>query len=256
MKISDKITTLVSDMDGTIYLSDTPIEGAVAAIKRLREKRRILFLTNNTSVDGNAYVKKLCGMGIEVQRKDIITAGDAAAAFIETSFPDKKIYVLGTEAFKAELDEKGIKTDENDPDVVLLSFDTELTYKKLEKACDLIRAGLPLISTHPDINCPKKEGFKPDVGSFIALIKASTGRNPDFICGKPDKIMTNYLLEYSKASAEQIMMIGDRLYTDIEFAVSSGFKSCLVLSGETHAEAVKAYRKHIDIVVGSIAELE
>lgn len=256
MKIPEKITTVVTDMDGTVYLSDAPIKGAIEAIERLRRRFRVLFLTNNTSVSGDAYVKKLRKMGISAVREDIITSGDAAAHFLKASYPDRKFFVLGTEAFKTELIGKGIKVDEENADAVLVAFDTELTYKKLERACDLIRSGAPFISTHPDVNCPKKGGFMPDAGSFLALIEVSTGRKPDYICGKPEKIMTEYLLDYVGTAPDKIMMIGDRLYTDIKFASVSGFLPCLVLSGETTPEMAESYDKKPLITVGSIAELE
>ncbi len=253
MRIPKTTKVILCDLDGTIYLSDTPIKGAVEAVERMRKKSRVLFLTNNSSVTASHYIKKLASMGITARRDDIVTSGDVAADFIKRNFPRAKLFILGTHDFSAEFSSFGL-SQSDDPDTVLVAFDTELTYAKLEYACDLIRNGARYIATHCDLNCPKEGGFKPDVGSFIALIEKSTGRKPDFICGKPDKIMAEYIQNHTKARADETMMIGDRLYTDMKFAWDSGFVSCLVLSGETTAQEAK--KATVDFTIGSVAELE
>lgn len=254
MKLPDNIKTVIADLDGTIYLGEVPVAGAADAVSRLRRNRRVVFLTNNTSVSSAFYVRKLSKMGIEVDKDDIVTAGHATVYYIKTHVPEAKFFIVGTKEFKRELAENGI-TESDAPNSVLLSFDTELCYEKLEHACDLIRGGALYIATHPDINCPKDGGFKPDAGSFISLIEASTRRRPDVICGKPHHTMTEYILKKFGDSSE-IAMIGDRLYTDMKFADSSGFFSCLVLSGETTMEQVGNYHIKPDITIGSVAELE
>ena len=99
-------------------------------------------------------------------------------------FPNAKIYLVGTPALEEGFEQFGIQIDDNQPDAVVLGFDTTLTYEKIWKICDFVREGLPYIATHPDINCPTETGFMPDIGSFIALIEASTGRKPDMIIRK------------------------------------------------------------------------
>ena len=77
--------------------------------------------------------------------------------------------------------------DNENPDIVVIGFDTTLDYAKMHAVCDFVRAGLPYIATHPDFNCPTAtgSGFMPDIGAIMAFIEASTGRRPELIVGKP-----------------------------------------------------------------------
>ena len=117
-------------------------------------------------------------------------------------------------------------------DVVITSFDTSLTYEKLNIACRLIRNGAEYLSTHPDFNCPTEDGFIPDSGAIAALVTASTGVTPTYF-GKPYKETIEMIVEATGYSTEDICIFGDRLYTDIALGKSFDVTSCLVLSGET-----------------------
>jgi ribonucleotide monophosphatase NagD (HAD superfamily) len=106
------------------------------------------------------------------------------------------------------------------------------------KLCDLIRAGTPYIATHPDFNCPTETGFMPDIGAMIAFVKASTGREPDLIVGKPNRLLVEKAAERMGIPVSMMCMIGDRLYTDIALGASAGIPTILVLSGETRADEI------------------
>ncbi|HOJ88990.1 MAG TPA: HAD hydrolase-like protein, partial [Pseudothermotoga sp.] len=142
-----------------------------------------------------------------------------------------------------------------DPQVVVLGYDTEVNYEKLALGCLFIRKGVDYIATHPDINCPSADGPLPDAGSFISLIERSTGRKPDFIVGKPNPLMLKMIVEKTGVEPERIAMVGDRLYTDMEFAKRSGIFSILVLSGESTLEDLKKVEEKPDLVLQNIGEL-
>ncbi len=91
---------------------------------------------------------------------------------------------------------------------------------------------MPYLATHPDFNCPTETGFIPDVGSFMALIEASTGRRPDLILGKPHRGIVDEALRRTGFSLGEMAMVGDRLYTDVATGVNHGMTGILVLSGE------------------------
>ena len=113
---------------------------------------------------------------------------------------------------------------------------------------------MPYITTHGDINCPTAYGYKPDVGSFIALIEKSTGVSPLLICGKPFAPIAESIQRVLGLEKHEIAMVGDRISTDMQFAINNGFVSVLVLTGEgTVEEAEKAGQK-IDVVLNSIAD--
>jgi HAD superfamily hydrolase (TIGR01450 family) len=144
--------------------------------------------------------------------------------------------VVGTPALEEEFRQHGFQLEENHPQSIVLGFDTTLTYQKLWKLCDFVRAGLPYIATHPDFNCPTETGFMPDIGAMIAFVHASTGREPDLIVGKPNRMIIDAVAHKLGLQISEMAMVGDRLYTDIALGATSSITTCLVLSGETHSE--------------------
>jgi NagD protein len=146
---------------------------------------------------------------------------------------EAKAFLLGNHILAAEFAKMGVTVDNEHPDYVVIAFDTELDYAKMCAVCDAVRAGLPYIATHPDYNCPTETGFIPDIRAIIAFIKASTGREPDLIIGKPYGGIVRDALTVTGLRADQLAMCGDRLYTDIATGVNFGMTSILVMSGET-----------------------
>ncbi len=230
----DRVRCFLLDMDGTFYLGGELIPGSLAFIDRVRATGRdFLFLTNNSSHNAQFYVEKLGRMGLAVDRSRVLTSGEAAAAILNERYPGKRVFLLGNEFLAEELREAGVAVDREHPDMVVVGFDTTLTYDKLWAACDLVRAGLPYVATHPDFNCPTETGFMPDIGAIMAFIEASTGRRPDLVVGKPNTGIVDAALRRTGLRAEELAMVGDRLYTDIETGLRSGMLSILVMSGET-----------------------
>jgi HAD superfamily hydrolase (TIGR01457 family) len=243
------------DMDGTIYLGPNPIDGSREFLRYLKESgRRRLFFTNNPTADAEQYSKKLRGMGIEATPEDILTSGEATACYLVSETPYRKVFVVGMPSFEDELRRAGLTLSDDDPDAVVIAFDKTLTYAKLEKACLLLRKGLPYIATNPDKVCPTEYGYIPDCGATAALIAAATDRVPKYI-GKPNPEMVRMGLRKLAAAPDVTAMVGDRLYTDMQMAYNSGVTSILVLSGETTEEDLKGAERKPDLVFQSIREL-
>lgn len=249
------IDSFLLDMDGTIYLGPTPIPGAPEFIQFLRASgRRFLFFTNNSSADAQRYADKLTKMGIAATPGDVLTSGEATVRYLLTKTPHRRVYVVGTPSFEAEIDEAGLTRTETDPEAVVLAFDRSLTYAKLERACLLLREGLPYYATNPDKVCPTEYGYIPDCASMAALLHEATGRLPEFI-GKPNPTMVRMALEKLDAARETTAMVGDRLYTDMQMAYNAGITSILVLSGETKEADVAKAERQPDYVFPSVSEL-
>ncbi len=240
MKLNVDADLFLFDLDGTVYLGNQPIEGAIDTLKALTAMgKRVCFLTNNSSKDKREYVKKLTAMGYPVDLFQIITSTMAAIQFLHTRRPSKSVYPIGTPTFIKSLEEENIPISD-DADIVLLAFDTSLTYDKLWHANVLLDKGREFIATHPDTVCPSDVGDMPDVGALMALFECSCGRAPSVICGKPYSPMAEIIGHLFDIPKEKIVMIGDRLYTDILFGVNNGYQSVLVLSGETTREMLNA----------------
>ena len=164
------------DMDGTFYLGNRLLEGSLHFIEVLRKQGRdFLFLTNNSSRNRTQYAEKMTRLGLDIPEEKILTSGEAAVLYLQAKYPGAHVYVVGTPSLEQEFCNQGFILDERNPSVCVLGFDITLTYAKLAKLCELIRAGLPYIATHPDINCPTETGLIPDIGAMIAFVKAATG---------------------------------------------------------------------------------
>ena len=249
-----KVKCFLLDMDGTICLDNDVFDGAVDAVERMKKQGRVLFLTNNSSKTPDGYYEKLNKMGFNVTMDNIYTSAMAATAYLKANFADKKVYIFANKAVKAEFVAQGINSEEEHPDLILIAFNTEFHYDELETLCNFIREGVPFICTHDDINCPTVRGFKPDVGSYLALIEKSTGKKPIAVCGKPYSIMGDCIREKCHLGCDEIAMFGDRLGTDIKFGINNNFVSVLVLTGETKADEAKKSGLDITFTLPSICE--
>lgn len=255
MNIQD-VRCFLLDMDGTFYLGENLIPGSLDFIRRVEETGRdFLFLTNNSSHNADFYVQRLARMGLNVGREKVLTSGEATAAVLLEKYPGKRAFVLGNEFLLEEMREAGVTVDQTDPEIVVVGYDTTLDYKKMTAVCDLVRAGLPYIATHPDFNCPTETGFAPDIGAIMAFIEASTGRRADLVVGKPHTGIVQAALRRTGLQVGQMAMVGDRLYTDVETGLKSGMLSILVMSGETTPEMLAAYPHKPDLVFERLAEM-
>lgn len=243
-------------MDGTIYLGANPIPGSAALIRFLVDSgRQHLFFTNNPAADATQYASKLQRMGIEATPAGILTSGEATARYLASETTFRRVYLIGMPSFEDELRRVGIEAVTDDPEAVVLAFDKHLDYAKLEKACLLLRAGLPYIATNPDRVCPTEYGYIPDCGATAALLAAATnGREPLYI-GKPNPEMIRMGLRKLGATPEETAMVGDRLYTDMQMAYNADTTAILVLSGETTPNDLLHAQRRPDYVFASVCEL-
>ncbi len=229
---------VVLDLDGTVYMGDIPIEGAVAGILRCWERLDFRFLSNNTSKSPESYVAKLNRMGIPARLDQFLCPTTPLVDFLRKS-GTACAYVVGNRDFQADLARRmpELRQQEDGAECVVLAYDTELSYEKLARSCLLLqRPDVKFYATHPDLVCPSPEGPLPDVGSMLKLYETATGRTPDQIFGKPDpEVLAPVLAQYPCSA---VVMAGDRLSTDKKLAENAGIDFICVLSGECTAEAV------------------
>ncbi len=222
-------------MDGTIYLDNELFDGTLDFLAKVKEKGgKYLFLTNNSSKGARAYVEKLERLGIRATVDDFLTSTDATILYLNNNYPGEKFYSMGTKSFNEQLSTAGVNiTTELEDDIfgLVISNDTELTFKKLDDACILLGRGVEYIATNPDWVCPTSYGYVPDCGSFAEMLFRATGKRPTFI-GKPKPEMLLLAMEKYGYTKEQTVMIGDRVYTDIASGYNAGVDTVFVLSGE------------------------
>lgn len=242
--------TFIIDMDGTFYLDSHLIEGAVDFIDRLKESGRdFYFFTNNSSNNADSCVKKLAAMGFAAPIEKIIISSHVTIDYLKRHRPGKHVFLLGNVLLEADFLQAGIHLVKEKPDIVVLGFDTTLTYQKMWDAVKYIDGGTEYIATHPDLNCPTADGYMPDTGSMIELFAASTGRRP-VVMGKPMTATVDYLTNLLGCERNELAFVGDRLATDIAIGANHGIPSALVLTGVT---TVAEY-EHSTVRAGVVVE--
>ncbi len=245
------------DMDGTLYLGDRVLNGAIDFVEQLRcSGRDYVYLTNNSSRAGEDYIKRLRSLGFPCERENVFTSGMASAMYLNENYPGEGVYLVGTEAFRRELESYGVRLTEEDVHVVMVGFDTELNYEKLNKAVHFLRRGAAFVAANPDWVCPMPDDeVMPDCGSICALLTASSGKEPLYI-GKPNRRMVDIISKIKNTPNERICCVGDRLYTDIAVAVNAGAVSVLVMSGETDEEMLSRSAVKPDYVFKDVDQLK
>ena len=252
--IIKNIQLFLFDMDGTLYLGDRLFDFTKELLLKIRQSGAdYLFMTNNSSKSVSAYIEKLERLGIKSVKEDFITSSQATVYFLKKHHPNARLYVCGTQSLKDELKENGFTVTENlcEVDAIVMGFDTELTFKKLEDVCKLLLSrDLPYIATNPDYVCPTEYGSVPDCGSVCDMIYNATKKRPTVI-GKPQALMPKLAMEMKGVSKERTAVVGDRIYTDIKSGISAGCVSILVMSGETTEEILEASHDKPDLVIES-----
>lgn len=245
----------VFDLDGTVYIEDNPIEGVSNVINCLRsQNKKLFFLSNNSSKSKEVYIDRLQSMDINATNDEVILSTDSVIKFLNQRNIDN-VYVVGTAEMQSELYDAGINPAAENPSHVVVGFDRELTYEKLRKASYYLTNGAGFIAANPDRFCPTPEGPIPDSGSIIALLETATGRSPDRILGKPDSMMLEPIYERANCPPAEIVMIGDRLETDIQMANAEGVTSVCVLSGDATEDEIATTTIKPDFVFDSAAGL-
>ena len=249
------IKGLAIDMDGTVYKGMDLIPGAVEFIRGLNERGiPYMFVTNNSSKGRRMYFEKLSKMGFDVDMRNVLTSGTATLRFLKENRQGKRVYVVGTQSYMEDVKEYGIELDDEDPDIVLLSFDRELTYEKINKAYAFIKKGAEYIATHPDDLCPTENDYDVDIGAFIAMYRYLLDKEP-LIIGKPNRLMMEMAAAEMGIEPDEVAMVGDRLYTDIRMAYDNGFQSILVLTGETKLTDLEHSEVRPTYVLDSVADI-
>ena len=254
-----KTKLFLFDQDGTLYLGSRLYDFTIPLLEKLKATgRRYMFMTNNSSKSVEDYIKKLAAMGITATREEFITSSQATAAYLKKHHWGKKLYVCGTRSLIRELESEGFQTTTNvdETECIVMGFDTELTFQKLEDVSRLLltRENIPYIATNPDYVCPTEFGSVPDCGSVCDMIFNATGKRP-VVIGKPTPLMPQIAMEQTGFGPEETAVIGDRIYTDIKSGLNAGTTTILVMSGETTYEVLEQSEEKPHLVLKDCSEI-
>ncbi len=251
----------IFDLDGTVYLDDQIIDGAVETINRLREAgNKVVFLTNKSIATRNDYVTKLNKLGIHANLSEVINSNYIAVKYLKEHMKEQdSVLVIGEEPLFEELREENI-TITNDPKkatYVVLGWDRKFNYEKLNLAYQSWLNKATILATNPDRTCPVLGGGQlPDCGAIIGALEGATGQPIDSVIGKPSRLTAEFVVkEILNLKPEQCYMVGDRLETDIRMGFENGMNTVLVLTGVSTADMVEETVYKPTYVLNSIKDI-
>jgi len=235
----------IFDLDGTIYLEDILLPGAKELILKLRkEKKKVIFLSNNPTKNPEMYAEKLTKLGIPTSPNEIVNTVVAMVLWLKENALGKKIFAIAEDPLINAIKAAGFEYSENpaEIDIVIASYDRNFHWRKFQIAFDALwfHKRARLVATNPDQFCPLPGGRgEVDAGPVIAALESCTGVKCEANVGKPNKLMAELVFKLTNLSAEECIIVGDRLYTDIAMGHAAGMDSALVFTGETTPEMLE-----------------
>ncbi|MEV4352028.1 HAD-IIA family hydrolase [Actinoplanes sp. NPDC049596] len=225
---------VIFDLDGVVYLTDEPIDGAAEAIERLRTAgTAVAYATNNASRRAADVAAALTGMGVPAEPAEVLTSAGAAASLLARKLPaGSPVLVVGADALRAEVRDAGlvpVEKLEDNPAAVVQGYGPDVGWRILSEAALAVRAGALWVATNTDRTLPSPRGPLPGNGSLVAVLRTALDRDPDLVVGKPEPAL--FTTAAANAHAKHPLAVGDRLDTDIQGAVTAGLDSLLVLTG-------------------------
>lgn len=242
----------IFDLDGTLFRGQKVIDGAPEALEEIRANGiKTFYMTNSATKSRSELVEKLNKMGFDVKMNEIYCSAYLAARYLAKNHKGKKIYVIGENGLLKELENHQIKS-QDDGQVVIVGLDRKLNYEKLAKAHINLDNGAVFLATNNDATYPVEKGSMPGCGAIVAALECSSGKKA-YILGKPNTYFMELIEQEQKLMKKDILMVGDRLDTDILFAKNCEVKSALVLSGNAKRSDVSAIKP--DYIFDSVVEL-
>ncbi|MDQ0493345.1 TIGR01457 family HAD-type hydrolase [Paenibacillus brasilensis] len=254
------IKSLLIDLDGTLYHGDRMIKGADLFISQLRtDQIPYAYVTNNASRTPELVAEHLVGMGIEAVSHEVYTSALAAAQYVAQQSPGARVYCIGETGLRQAFTEAGLLLVQEQPDYVVQGIDRQFTYKTLAAAMRWIREGATFILTNPDLQLPSHDGLTPGAGTIGAAIEAASQVKP-VVIGKPSSVLMNYALKRLNIRADEALVVGDNMLTDIAAGAAAGCKTALILSGVTTRANMEEHMRAIgvkpDLIFENLDELQ
>jgi arabinose operon protein AraL len=264
-----KINGCIFDLDGTVYIGEKALPGAIEVIAWMRAMgKQTLFISNKPLAPRQEYAQKLTRLGIPTSPEDVLTSAYILGHYLSETNPGLKYYVIGEEKLRSELREFGLTVLEDDwgqdptqvidtqqIDAVIVAFDRSLDYRKLNTGYQALLRGAHFYATNTDKACPVPEGTIPDAGATIAALEYLTGRKPALLAGKPSPLMIEVSLDRLGLPADQCLLIGDRLDTDIRMGIEAGMLTALVLTGVSTRSDLEVTGIQPDLILKDMTDL-
>lgn len=217
------------DLDGTVYVGDHQVSGANELIEYLRKNYDVAFITNNSTKTVHQIHGKLNNVGISCNPDEVYTASSAMASYLK-EFDINRVFVIGTQGLRDEIERQGIRVAERDvAEHLVVGLDFGITYEKIADALAIVRKGGKFIACNEDMSFPVGENMVlPGCGAMVGAIEASSGRRPDYVVGKPNTYLLSKIAEKYKVKPHEVVIVGDSYESDVRMALRYGSKAILV----------------------------
>ena len=228
------------DVDGVLVRDSDPIDGAVAAFARLDEVGAVRLLTNNSARSREEHAKRLVRIGFDVRAEQLLPSSYLAAEYLREERGTTSVWPIGEEGLRDELLAAGHRLADRpeEADAIVVGMDRGISYDVLTKGLVALRNGARFIATNEDATFPVPGDVFPGAGAMVGALRGM-GFAPDVVIGKPSPIAFRMALDRLGAAPQRVVMIGDRLETDIVGGRDAGLATALVLSGISTLDDVK-----------------
>lgn len=275
LSVLENIKLVAFDMDGVLRIGNKSVSGAAEIMKTLtKENKNCLIITNECRYTEAEIVEDLSEMGVEISSQNIpvLTAGKMVYHYLaekHNRFPDENISlgIVGEQGLYDTLNPitqfENIEIVESPPKyktktILVIGTVNKIKISNLEKVLKWVKAGAKIIITCSDMADPSSKGdFTLGMPKQILHMTNYNLRSPpSYSCGKPNPLVAKKIISaFPGIKADEVLLVGDTLYTDIRMAEENGFKSLLVLSGNTKKEGVKSSVTEADLILESVDEL-
>ena len=250
---------VILDLDGTVYLGEHALPGAVDTIAALRAHGLpVVFVTNKPLEPAAVYAAKLTRLGIPTEPDDVITSSRVLGNYFVRQAPRARVFVIGEPPLREEMRRFGLLLTEDPAQIeyVIAALDRTFDYRKWNIAFRALKFhGAHLVATNGDRTCPEPEGEIPDCAGIIAALETSTDRQVELISGKPSPQMIRAAAARLKVPPDQCLVVGDRLETDIVMGRAAGAWTALVLTGVSTRAQTLRMSKPPDLILNNLGEL-
>lgn len=236
---------ILLDLDGCVWVGDEPTEGAVKAITALRAAgKNIAFVTNDSQLATEEYVRKLWRLGFQASLEEVVTVGGALQFLLAERFSGGSAVVIGSDALHRHVEAAGLRIVNatafaSRADVVVVAFHPEFHYAELRDATQAALRGAHLLGSNRDATFPQPDGLWPGSGSIIAAVETASGRTVHAV-GKPEPTLVQTALD--RLGPGRALMVGDRVDADLGAAHAAGIDGATVLTGASTREIAEAAR--------------
>jgi len=247
----DMIRVFLFDMDGVLsigkehprYLAGRKV---VARIKSAG--KQTFVLTNNSTHSRREVHRSLAHLGFDFGVEDVLTSSYLTGIYLTQKFGEAKFFLVGEDGLRHELEAENHHFTDSKPDVVVVGFDRQLNYRKLDLALRFLRKGIPLIGSYGGAVYMSENGPALSAGPIIKALEYGSRRKAVMI-GKPSPRMFRLALKLAHEEAKYAVMVGDQIETDLTGAKKAGVHTILVLSGVETEDSIKRSAVKPELVI-------